>query len=390
MIVFEYITFILCVILVGLTTWFFSSKFYEKQLLSLKTENLELKAKIGLNENIINTVKAEFSKIAQESLKNQQEQLLSVHSTDLKTKMDLFKAEEISPLNTILKDFKDSIDNYQKSHKEESLEIKNAISIAEKYAKALTTNQNSKGEFGENLLEQTLNFANLKENVHYTKQFSQGATKPDFIIYLPENKHLIIDSKVILKNYLEYRETETECDKKAFLNDLTTCINQLGNKHYEQIENTHQAGFILMYIPIESCVNLIYTDPDFRKILELANAHNIIITGTSSIIVTLRLVANLWTTKNSYDNVKNIIETGEKLYNNIATHAQNLLTIQSAIENASKSINSEINRFKEKNNGSIFKEAEKLHEFGIEAKNTKSGKKFIENKIPEEFLTTEE
>lgn len=390
MIVFEYITFILCVILVGLTTWFFSSKFYEKQLLSLKTENLELKAKIGLNENIINTVKAEFSKIAQESLKNQQEQLLSVHSTDLKTKMDLFKAEEISPLNTILKDFKDSIDNYQKSHTEESLEIKNAISIAEKYAKALTTNQNSKGEFGEKLLEQTLNFANLKENVHYTKQFSQGATKPDFIIYLPENKHLIIDSKVILKNYLEYRETETECDKKAFLNDLTTCINQLGNKHYEQIENTHQAGFILMYIPIESCVNLIYTDPDFRKILELANAHNIIITGTSSIIVTLRLVANLWTTKNSYDNIKNIIETGEKLYNNIATHAQNLLTIQSAIENASKSINSEINRFKEKNNGSIFKEAEKLHEFGIEAKNTKSGKKFIENKIPEEFLTTEE
>lgn len=390
MIVFEYITFILFVILVGLTTWFFSSKFYEKQLLSLKTENLELKAKIGLNENIINTVKAEFSKIAQEALKNQQEQLLSVHSTDLKTKMDLFKAEEISPLNTILKDFKDSIDNYQKSHKEESLEIKNAISIAEKYAKALTTNQNSKGEFGEKLLEQTLNFANLKENVHYTKQFSQGATKPDFIIYLPENKHLIIDSKVILKNYLEYRETETECDKKAFLNDLTTCINQLGNKHYEQIENTHQAGFILMYIPIESCVNLIYTDPDFRKILELANAHNIIITGTSSIIVTLRLVANLWTTKNNYDNVKNIIETGEKLYNNIATHAQNLLTIQSAIENASKSINSEINRFKEKNNGSIFKEAEKLHEFGIEAKNTKSGKKFIENKIPEEFLTTEE
>lgn len=390
MIGFEYITFILCVILVGLTTWFFSSKFYEKQFLSLKTENIELKAKIGLNENIINTVKAEFSKIAQESLKNQQEQLLSVHSTDLKTKMDLFKAEEISPLNTILKDFKDSIDNYQKSHKEESLEIKNAISIAEKYAKALTTNQNSKGEFGEKLLEQTLNFANLKENVHYTKQFSQGATKPDFIIYLPENKHLIIDSKVILKNYLEYRETETECDKKAFLNDLTTCINQLGNKHYEQIENTHQAGFILMYIPIESCVNLIYTDPDFRKILELANTHNIIITGTPSIIVTLRLVANLWTTKNSYDNVKNIIETGEKLYNNIATHAQNLLTIQSAIENASKSINSEINRFKEKNNGSVFKEAEKLHEFGIEAKNTKSGKKIIENKIPEEFLTTEE
>lgn len=387
---FEVIIFILCVILAGLATWIATSKFYEKQMFSIKSENLELKAKIGLNENIINSVKAEFSKIAQESLKNQQEQLLSAHSTDLKNKMELFKAEEISPLNKILNDFKNSIDKYQESHKEESLEIKNAIATAEKYAKALTTNQNSKGEFGEKLLEQTLNFANLKENIHYAKQFSQGATKPDFIVYLPENKHLIIDSKVILKNYLEYRETENENDKKAFLNDLTTCINQLGNKHYEQIENTNQAGFILMYIPIEPCVNLIYTDPDFRKILELANAHNIIITGTSSIIVTLRLAANLWTTKTSYDNVQNIIETGEKLYNNIATHAQNLLNIQSAIDKAAQNIQTEINRFTTKNNGSIFKEAEKLHEFGIESKNTKSGKKLVENKIPEEFLTTEE
>ena len=149
---FELIIFILCVILVGLATWIFTSRFYEKQMLSLKSENLELKAKIGLNENIINSVKTEFSKIAQESLKNQQEQLLSAHSTDLKNKMELFKAEEISPLNKILQDFKNSIDKYQESHKEDSLEIKNAIATAEKYAKALTTNQNSKGEFGEKLL----------------------------------------------------------------------------------------------------------------------------------------------------------------------------------------------------------------------------------------------
>lgn len=383
---FELISFILCTILVGVTTWVATSRFYENKILSLKSENVELKSKIGLNENILNAVKTEFSKIAQDSIKNQQEQLLSEHSTDLRNKIELFKAQEISPLNKILNDFKASIDKYQESHKEESLEIKNAIATAEKYAKALTTNQNSKGEFGEKLLEQTLNFANLKENIHYTKQFSQGATKPDFIVYLPENKHLIIDSKVILKNYLEYRETENDNDKKAFLNDLTTCINQLGNKHYEQIENTNQAGFILMYIPIEPCVNLIYTDPDFRKILELANAHNIIITGTSSIIVTLRLVANLWSTKTSYDNIQNIIDTGEKLYNNMAIHAQNLLNIKTAINKASESIETEINRFTTKNNGSIFKEAEKLHEFGIETKNTKSGKKIIENKIPEEFL----
>lgn len=140
-------------------------------------------------------------------------------------------------------------------------------------------------------------FCKLKRKCSLYKTIFSRSNKTRFHYIFAWKQALDNWFKSYIENYLEYRETETECDKKAFLNDLTTCINQLGNKHYEQIENTHQAGFILMYIPIESCVNLIYTDPDFRKILELANAHNIIITGTSSIIVTLRLVANLWTTK---------------------------------------------------------------------------------------------
>ena len=74
------------------------------------------------------------------------------------------------------------------------------------------------------------------------------------------------------------------------------------------------------------------------------------------------------------------------MYNNISTHAQSLMNIQHAIENASKSIQTEINRFTTRNNGSIFKEAERLKDFGIEGKNTKTGKKIIENSIPEELL----
>lgn len=388
--VFEIVILILCVLLSGLIGWIAASKIYNNRIISLKSENLELKSRISLNENIINEVKVEFSKIAQDSLKSQQEQLLSVHSADLKNKIDLFKSEEITPINRLLKDFKQSIDNYQKSHESESTEIKNAIATAEKYARALTTDQNSRGEFGEDWLEQILKFANLKENIHYSKQFSTSDVKPDFIVNLPNDKHLIIDSKVILKNYINYRQDSSGEVKKVFITDLTNCINSLAKKNYEEIEQANQPGFILMFIPIEACVNLIYTDYDFKKVIELANSKNIIIIGSASLIVTLRLVNQLWASKIHNDNIQNIITVGENLYNNIALHAQNLLNIQNSIDKASASIQTELNRFTSRGNGSIFKEAERLREFGIECKVEKSGKKLTENSIPEEFLHTKE
>lgn len=145
----EIIILVLCIVLSGLIVWIVANKYYQNKIISLESENAELKSKIGLNENIVNEIKTEFSKIAQESLKTQQEQLISEHSNELTNKFNLFKAEEINPINKLLKDFKESIDNYQKNHETESLEIKNAIATAEKYARALTTNQNLKGEFGE-------------------------------------------------------------------------------------------------------------------------------------------------------------------------------------------------------------------------------------------------
>ena len=103
-------------------------------------------------------------------------------------------------------------------------------------------------------------------------------------------------------------------------------------------------------------------------------------------LVTLRLVNTLWASKTGFDNVQNIIEVGENLYKYISAHAQNLMNIQSAIEKAAGAIQTEVNRFTARGNGSIFKEAERLRDFGIEAKSSKNGKKLSENSIPQEFL----
>ena len=151
----------------------------------------------------------------------------------------------------------------------------------------------------------------------------------------------------------------------------------MAKKNYEEISQTSQPGFILMYIPIEACVNLIYTDFDFKNIIELANSKNIIIIGTASLLVTLRL--------RFYET-----NSGDILYNNISIHAQNLLNIQKAINDAAKSVQTEINRIMTRHNGSIFKEAEKLRDYGINSKNSKNGKKLVEYTIPHEFLDEEQ
>jgi DNA recombination protein RmuC len=135
---------------------------------------------------------------------------------------------------------------------------------------------------------------------------------------------------------------------------------------------------------------MIYTDYDFKKVVELANSRNIIVTGTSSLLVTLRLINQLWASQTQYDNVQNIIKVGENLYNNIATHAKNLENIEQIIDKASVSIKTEMNRIKLRNNGSIFKEAEKLKEYGISSKESKTGKRLSENNIPTEFLENHE
>ena len=114
--VLEIVVLVLSVAVTALTVWVLSSIHYKKSIDLLKEENLNLKTRAGLNENIVSEVKLAFSQIAQDSLKNQQEALILEHSRNLKSKMELFKAEELTPVNNLLKEFKQAIENYQKAH----------------------------------------------------------------------------------------------------------------------------------------------------------------------------------------------------------------------------------------------------------------------------------
>ncbi|MBQ4647198.1 MAG: DNA recombination protein RmuC [Candidatus Gastranaerophilales bacterium] len=288
---------------------------------------------------------------------------------------------------SMLNDFKNSIDEYKNQTMLNTKEINNAIKSASDLAKVLTTNQNLKGQFGEDCLEAILKACYPNENINYIKQYKttnlqNKEIKPDFLIKLPNEKSILIDCKLNLEKYIEYQENPNL--KSEFIKDLNATINLLSNKKYESATDLNQCGFILMYIPLEPILTEIYTDKDFISVIKNANEKNIIIVGNSSILTTIKLVKLLWAQDSQEKNIKNIIDIAQNIYEYISLHTQNLYKIKTILEQNTDNFNKEYEKLS--SNNKLFKQIEDLRNYGIQTNSKKEGKKLNEIKIHQDFL----
>lgn len=302
------------------------------------------------------------------------------------------KNEKQNMLYMLLNDFKNTIEDYKKQNEINTKEVKDAVKSASDLTKILTTNQNLKGQFGEDCLENVLRAIYPNEKIDYVKQVEfknedNEKIKPDYLINLPNDNSILIDCKLNLEKYIEYKEninSSFETVKKAdFIRDLNSTINRLSNKKYETALIS-QPDFILMYIPLEPVLTLIYTDNDFLSVVKNANEKNIIIVGTSSVLTVLRLTKLLWAKNVQDKNMQNIINLAQDIYNTVAQHSQNLYNIKNALEENLKSFNKEYEKMTVSKG--FFKTVEQLKDFGIQSTLKKSGKKQIETVINSEFL----
>ena len=296
-------------------------------------------------------------------------------------------------LFTMLNDFKNSIDEYKNQTVINTKEINNAIKTASDLTKILTTNQNLKGQFGEDCLEAILKTCYPNENINYIKQYQtqneeNKDIKPDYLIKLPNDKTILIDCKLNLEKYIEYKENDdielNSQKKNEFIKDLNSTINLLSNKKYETAKDISQAGFILMYIPLEPVLTTIYTDKDFLSVIKNANEKNIIIVGNSSVLTTIRLTKLLWAQNAQKENLDKIINIAQNIYEYISIHTQNLYKIKVLMEENCQNFNKEYEKLAQ--NNKLFKLTEELREYGIQTNSKKQGKKLNEIKIHQDFL----
>lgn len=389
-ILFTLIAFIIGAIISGLSVHIIHSK----KELNNKEELIKLRTKIETSENLQEIIKRDFVQLANETIKNEQEDLRKQNRESLE--------EKILPLTKELGEFKSKIEHFNLKGVENTTKIVEQITNLEKNNKiieqearnlveALTKNQNTKGSFGENLLDTILQSCGMQEDVHYSKQFVTKATnlkdeeihtiRPDVVVYLPNNRHLIIDSKVTLTSYLEYIEDNSRIND--FKSEVKKRIVDLSNKNYQGAGDLFQPDFVLMYMPVESSVNLIYEDLDLIK---QAYKSNIIIVGTASLLTTIRLVNQLLAQQKQAESVQQIVTAGSNLYETFVQFCDDLIELQKKMNDVSSKFTTTINRFKRnsKNKPSLFSQVNALKDFGINSLNNIPSQLLEDSEIIEE------
>ena len=346
-----------------------------KKSLKQQEELIKLKALSKSFEDFKSIIKQDFVELANKTIKEEQADLRKQNKEALE--------EKLLPFAKDLSEFKQKIENFHLLEEKNSSKLSAQLTQleqnnqtiqqeAENLVKALTKNQNIKGAYGEDLIDTVLQSCGMQENVHYFKQFittsenlkdnKEHNIRPDIVINLPDNRHLIIDSKVTLTSYLNYIEDSTKL--KDFKTEVKKRILDLANKNYQEAENLYQPDFILMYMPIETSVSLLYED---MEIINLAYKSNIIIVSTASLIATIRLVNQLMAQQKQCESVNQIVNAGQKLYETFTKFCEELIELQKGFESIDKKFNTIINRFKRgnSNNPSLFSQVEELKQYGI-------------------------
>ena len=349
--------------------------YFSNKTNTLKENYISLKSKAEISENLQEIIKRDFVQLANETIKNEQEDLRKQNRESLE--------EKIAPLTKELDDFKQKVEFFNLKGVENTTKIVEQISNLEKNNKvieqeaknlveALTKNQNIKGAYGEEILDTILESCGMQNGIHYTKQYITKSTnlkdeeshriRPDVVINLPNKRHLIIDSKVTLSSYLDYIEDSSKINE--FKNEVKKRIADLANKNYQSADDLYQPDFVLMYMPIESSVNLLYQDSD---LIMQAYKNNIIIVGTSSLLTTIRLVHQLLAQQKQAESVQQIVTAGTNLYETFVQFCEDLIDVEKKMNDVSAKLKTTINRFKRpsKNKPSLFSQVNELKNYGI-------------------------
>jgi len=240
--------------------------------------------------------------------------------------------------------------------------------------KALKGDSKSQGNWGELVLERVLEKSGLEKDREYFVQQSfvqDGGRRvlPDVVIHLPDNKKMIIDSKVSLTAYEQYINEEDENIRgthlKEHLNSLKRHIEQLSAKKYEDLYEIESPDFVLLFVPIETAFS-VATNED-SSIYNRAFEKNIVIVTPSTLLATLRTIDTMWTNEKQQRNAIEIARQAGALYDKFNGLLQDLIAVGKRIDDSKKEYSNAMNKLVE-GRGNLIVSVEKLKKMGAKAK----------------------
>lgn len=364
----------------------------EKTLIQSQQENSYLRDQLLTQKDELtqlqNKFKIEFEQLAQKILEEKSkkftdhnEEKISAILLPLREKIMQFELkvetvnkEQIDRNATLI----EQIRQLGKLHAIMSTETQNLT-------KALKSDNKVQGNWGEVVLESILEKSGLRKDYEYFTQPSYQnedgrQIRPDVIVQLPDNKHVVIDSKVSLVAYEQCVNSENDQERlrfaKAHIASIRQHVKGLSEKKYHLIDQLNTPDFVLLFIPIEPAFHIaIHED---QKLFQDAFDQNIIIVSTSTLLATLRTISSIWKQEYQNKNSQEIAQQAGRLYDKFVAFTEDLQKIGQRINQTQDSYQTAMNKL-QTGNGNLIRSANKLKELGV-----KTTKNITQNLIGDE------
>ncbi len=335
-----------------------------------------------------NEEKQQFFKQSMEQLEKQFKATASELLVNTGEKITKQQSEKLGDL---MKPFRENLTRFEKEFKTAyDKETRDQISLKEQIkhlgemntklsqeaqalANALKGDSKARGNWGEHMLEQILESSGLRKDHEFSTQESftdedGSRLQPDVLINLPDDKHIIIDSKVTLNSWMDYVNADTEelrtSHMKAFTGAIQNHVKQLSDKQYHKIYDIQTLDFVLMFIPIETA--FLYALQEDPGLYDDAHKQSIILVSPTTLMAVLKTIAVNWKYDRQEKNTLLIAKEAEKLLDKINNYAEDLIKTRNSLQATGKHFDRAFKRFAT-GKGNIKDSTDKLMQLGVKS-----------------------
>jgi DNA recombination protein RmuC len=287
----------------------------------------------------------------------------------------------LKPLRERIKEFEKKVDEKYDTEQKERASLKGEIKVlhdlnkriseeAHNLTNALKGDSKKQGNWGELILERILESSGLIKDEEYSTQettYNEDGDRlhPDVVIHLPEQKQIIIDSKVSLVAYEKVTNAEDDDERDRWLKQhmlsVKTHIKSLSDKNYHTSKGMNSPEFVLMFMPIESSFSMSVRADD--ELFNFAWDKRIVIVSPSTLLATLRTVASIWKQDRQTKNALEIAEKSGRMYDKFVGFVEDMKKIGDRLSTTQKAYDDGMNKLSD-GTGNLVKKAEELRKMG--------------------------